>query len=137
MLLVTTVGAIAWGTSRGGASAAPFPSVTATESDFSIRLSASHVAAGPYALVAGNRGPSPHELVVFRTSLALNKLPLAANGNINENSPELVKVADSGTSVAPGQSRTLYALLAPGQYVFVCNLPGHYRLGMRAALVVQ
>jgi hypothetical protein len=25
----------------------------------------------------------------------------------------------------------------PGTYVFVCNLPGPYRLGMRAALVVQ
>ena len=48
-----------------------------------------------------------------------------------------MKVADSGANVAPGQSRTLYTVLTPGNYVFVCNLPGHYRLGMRAALVVQ
>jgi Sulfocyanin (SoxE) domain len=137
VLLATTVGAIAWGASRSSASVAPFPSVTATESDFTIRLSASHVAAGPFALIATNRGPSPHELVVFRTSLAPNKLPLGSDGNIIEDSPLLVKVADSGTNVAPGQSRTLYTVLTPGTYVFVCNLPGHYRLGMRAALVVQ
>lgn len=137
VLLATTVGAIAWGASQSGAAVTPFPSVTATESDFTIHLSTSHVAAGPFALVATNRGPSAHELVVFRTTLAPNKLPLDANGDVIENSPEMVKVADSGASVPPGQSRTLYTVLTPGNYVFVCNLPGHYRLGMRAALVVQ
>jgi uncharacterized cupredoxin-like copper-binding protein len=137
VLLATTVGAVAWGASQSGASAAPFPSITATESNFSIHLSVSHVAAGPFALVATNRGPSAHELVVFRTSLAPDKLPLDASGDVIENSPEMVKVADSGASVPPGQSRTLYTVLTPGNYVFVCNLPGHYRLGMRAALVVQ
>jgi Sulfocyanin (SoxE) domain len=137
VLLATTVGAIAWGASQSGAAVAPFPSVTAIESDFAIHLSASHVAAGPFALVAENRGPSAHELVVFRTTLAPNKLPLGPNGNVIESSPQLVKVADSGASVLPGQSRTLYTVLTPGNYVFVCNLPGHYRLGMRAALVVQ
>jgi uncharacterized cupredoxin-like copper-binding protein len=137
ILLATTVGSIAWGASQSGATVTPFPSITATESDFTIHLSASHVAAGPYALVADNHGPSAHELVVFRTSLAANKLPLDSAGNVIEDSPQLVKVADSGASVTPGQSRTLYTVLTPGTYVFVCNLPGHYRLGMRAALVVQ
>jgi uncharacterized cupredoxin-like copper-binding protein len=137
VLLATTLGAIAWGASRSGASVAPFPSVTATEADFTIRLSAAHVAAGPFALVANNQGPSAHELVVFRTSLASGKLPLDSAGNVIESSPQIVKVADSGASVAPGQSRTMYTVLTPGNYVFVCNLPGHYRLGMRAALVVQ
>jgi uncharacterized cupredoxin-like copper-binding protein len=137
VLLATTVGAIAWGSSQSGATAVPFPSVIATESDFTINLSASHVAAGPFALVATNHGPSAHELVVFRTTLALNKLPLGADGNVVEGSQELVKVADSGTNIAPGRSRTLYTVLTPGTYVFICNLPGHYRLGMHAALVVQ
>lgn len=48
-----------------------------------------------------------------------------------------MKVADSGTNIVPGQSRTLYAILTPGTYIAVYNLPGHYRLGMHAALVVQ
>jgi hypothetical protein len=137
VLLATTAGAIAWGASQGGASVPPFPSVTAIESDFTIHLSVAHVAAGPFALIANNRGASAHELVVFRTTLAPNKLPLGADGNVIETSPKLVKVADSAATVSPGQSRTLYTVLTPGNYVFVCNLPGHYRLGMRAALVVQ
>jgi uncharacterized cupredoxin-like copper-binding protein len=137
VLLASTVGAVAWGASQSSAAVAPFPSVTATESDFTIHLSTARVVAGPLALVVNNRGPSAHELVVFRTSLASNQLPLDAAGDITENSPEIVKVADSGASIPPGQSRTLYTVLRPGTYVFVCNLPGHYRLGMRAALVVQ
>ena len=137
ILLATAVGSIAWGASQSSATVTPFPSITAAESDFTIHLSAAHVAAGPYALVADNRGPSAHELVVFRTSLASNKLPLDTEGNVIEDSPQLVKVADSGASVTPGHSRALYTVLTPGNYVFVCNLPGHYRLGMRAALVVQ
>jgi uncharacterized cupredoxin-like copper-binding protein len=79
----------------------------------------------PTSLVVRNRGPSPHELVVFRTTLALGALPIGSDGNVNEGSPKLVKVADSGTNIAPGQSRTLYAILTPGTYIAVCNLPGH------------
>jgi hypothetical protein len=136
VLLATTIAGFTWGASRGSA-AQPFPSITATESNFTIRLSASRTSAGPIALVVGNRGPSPHELVVFRTKLPLGALPLGSDGNVNEDSPKLEKVADSGTNIASGKSRTLYAILTPGSYVFICNLPGHYRLGMHAALVVQ
>jgi hypothetical protein len=136
LLIVTTIAGFTWGASRGGATQ-PFPSLTVTESDFTIRLSTSRASAGPTSLVVRNRGPSPHELVVFRTTLALGALPIGSDGNVNEGSPTLVKVADSGTNIAPGQSRTLYAILTPGTYIAVCNLPGHYRLGMHAALVVQ
>jgi hypothetical protein len=136
LLIVTTIAGFTWGASRGGA-AQPFPSLTVTESDFTIVLSTSRASAGPTSLVVRNRGPSPHELVVFRTTLALGALPIGPDGNINEDSPKLVKVADSGTNIAPGQSRTLYTILTPGSYVAVCNLPGHYRLGMHAGLLVQ
>ncbi|MDQ1457193.1 MAG: hypothetical protein QOH28_2813 [Actinomycetota bacterium] len=136
VLVATTIAGFTWGASRGSATQ-PFPSITATESDFTIQLSASRASAGPISLVVRNRGPSAHELVVFRTTLALGALPIGSDGNVNEDSTKLEKVADSGTNIPPGQSRTLYVILAPGSYVFICNLPGHYRLGMHAALVVQ
>ncbi|MDP9332311.1 MAG: hypothetical protein M3Q30_03210 [Actinomycetota bacterium] len=136
VLFATTIAGFTWGASRGSATQ-PFPSITATESDFTIQLSASRASAGPISLVVRNRGPSAHELVVFRTTLALGALPIGSDGNVNEDSTKLEKVADSGTNIPPGQSRTLYAILTPGSYVFICNLPGHYRLGMHAALVVQ
>jgi hypothetical protein len=136
VLIVTTIAGFTWGASRGSATQ-PFPSITATESDFTIRLSTSRASAGPISIVVRNRGPSPHELVVFRTTLPLGALPIGSDGNVNEESPKVEKVADSGTNIAPGQSRTLYAILTPGSYVFICNLPGHYRLGMHAALVVE
>ena len=136
VLIVTTIAGFTWGASRGSATQ-PFPSITATESDFTIRLSASQASAGPISVVVRNRGPSAHELVVFRTSLPFGALPLSSDGNVTEDSPKVEKVADSGTNIDPGQSRTLYAILTPGSYVFICNLPGHYRLGMHAALIVH
>jgi uncharacterized cupredoxin-like copper-binding protein len=135
LLIATTIAGFTWGASRGSTTQ-PFPSITVTESDFTIRLSASRASAGPITLDVHNQGPSAHELVVFRTTLALSALPIGSDGNVDEASTKLEKVADSGTNIAPGQSRTLYAVLTPGSYVFICNLPGHYRLGMRAALLV-
>jgi uncharacterized cupredoxin-like copper-binding protein len=135
VLVATTIAGFTWGASRGSTTQ-PFPSITVTESDFTLRLSASRASAGPITLVVRNQGPSAHELVVFRTTLAFSALPIGADGNVDEASPQLEKVADSGTNIAPGQSRTIYAFLTPGSYVFICNLPGHYRLGMRAALLV-
>ena len=36
-----------------------------------------------------------------------------------------------------GATQTLTLDLAPGHYVFVCNLPGHYQQGMHASLTVS
>jgi uncharacterized cupredoxin-like copper-binding protein len=44
---------------------------------------------------------------------------------------------DSGSSLAPGETRVLGANLDPGTYVIVCNLPGHYRLGMHQTITVK
>jgi uncharacterized cupredoxin-like copper-binding protein len=38
---------------------------------------------------------------------------------------------------APGSVRTLRLHLAPGRYVFFCNMAGHFLGGMPADVVVQ
>jgi uncharacterized cupredoxin-like copper-binding protein len=40
-------------------------------------------------------------------------------------------------NISAGRSTTLSADLAPGRYVIICNVAGHYQLGMRAELQVQ
>ncbi|MGZ4189647.1 MAG: plastocyanin/azurin family copper-binding protein [Actinomycetota bacterium] len=35
-----------------------------------------------------------------------------------------------------GTSKTLTITLKPGHYALVCNLPGHYRMGMHQDFVV-
>jgi len=55
---------------------------------------------------------------------------------VNEDSPALSSVMDSGTSLDPGQTHLLTATLAPGHYVIACNLPGHFLSGMHLDVIV-
>jgi uncharacterized cupredoxin-like copper-binding protein len=95
------------------------------------------LSAGRHTFAVTNAGNVPHELVVFRTDLPGNALPTKLDGSVNEESPLLQSVADSGNGLAPGAGRSVPAKLSPGHYVAVCNLPGHYRLGMRLDLTVK
>ena len=94
---------------------------------------------GRHVFALTNSGTAPHELLVFRTDLPGNALPLGADGNVIEDSPLMVKVVDSGNASQPGTSKSVPASQAfePGHYVAVCNLPGHYRLGMWRSITVR
>ena len=87
---------------------------------------------GRHTLALTNGGSVPHELLLFRTDLAGNALPTGPDGNVTEDSPLMQKVVDSGNAINPGASESVPTSepLTPGHYVAVCNLPGHYRLGM-------
>jgi uncharacterized cupredoxin-like copper-binding protein len=122
------------GTAASGVPAAG-TSLTVTEKDFAISASASRVTAGQVNLTVTNSGPSPHELVLFKTSLAPEQLPVV-NGAVDEGNSQLTKAFDSGNNIDPGTTRTFSVHLAPGSYVLVCNLPAHYLAGMHAALEV-
>jgi uncharacterized cupredoxin-like copper-binding protein len=57
---------------------------------------------------------------------------------VNEESPQLTSVADSGDALKPGATQSFNTdNLSPGHYVAVCNLPGHYRLGMKLNITVH
>ena len=43
---------------------------------------------------------------------------------------------DSGDNVELGKTQTYHIALPAGNYVLVCNLPGHYKAGMVAAFEV-
>ena len=103
------------------------------ESDFSI-CAPKRVPAGDVVLRVDNRGPDQHELIVVRA--AGPELPLRTDGlTVNE---EAVQRAEAGTLEpgAPGAVRDLRLHLAPGRYVLLCNMAGHYMGGMHADVVV-
>jgi uncharacterized cupredoxin-like copper-binding protein len=108
-----------------------------TVKDYDI-LMARHLGPGEHTFALTNRGPSPHELVIFGTALDAAALPLNPDGDINEESSQLHGVADSGDALHSGGTKTVTtAVFKPGHYVAVCNLPGHYRQGMRLNLDVH
>ncbi|MFD1554698.1 plastocyanin/azurin family copper-binding protein [Paraburkholderia silviterrae] len=73
-----------------------------------------------------------HELVVLKTDLADNALPVN-KGQVPEH--QLRKVGEV-EDIAPGKSKHMSFSLAPGHYVLICNKPGHYAAGMHTTLAV-
>lgn len=104
--------------------------VDLTESPPSVTPRPASVAAGEVVFEASNVGAIQHELVVIRTDLAADALPVSGD---NVDLSGLDVVADTDPFPA-GESRTADVNLTAGDYVLICNVPGHYGLGMREAL---
>lgn len=111
--------------------------VAVNERDFHIGAPAT-LPAGEVALQVDNHGPDRHELIVARVGPAgAAALPLRADGlTLNEEALQKSEVGELEPG-APGSLRTLRLNLAPGHYVFFCNMAGHFLGGMHADVVVQ
>ena len=134
--LAAALGAAAiLGGCSAAAAGAPPSAVLATVSEFSLTLGAQRAAAGSVTFTVHNGGTIAHEFVVKKTTLASDQLPLGADGAVDEENPDVAKV-DEVEDVVPGTDKTLTANLAPGHYVLICNLPGHYKAGMHADIEV-
>lgn len=141
---------------RGGPTcdppALPGQTVDVVQSDMGGMMSGArmmNVAASPSSVPAGqvsfrvwNAGMMVHELVI---------LPLQPGGvgTRTVGSDGLVSEAGSlgeasrtcgegaGDGIAPGAAGWVTLSLDPGRYVLICNLPGHYAMGMFTGLEVR
>lgn len=111
--------------------------VHVSEFDFGIRLANTTLSAGNTLFVDKNDGSVPHEFVLFKTDRPAADLPLKPDRSADEESNLVEDVSDSGSALAPGETRLLAADLTPGHYALVCNLPTHYQLGMRIDVTVK
>ena len=94
------------------------------------------IKAGAVALEAANFGTIQHELLVFKSDLPPSGFPIDQNGNIIEGGPGINLVSD-GDNLDPGTTQTRTVdLTQPGSYLFVCNIPGHFKAGMFSAVTV-
>ena len=100
-------------------------------SDFKIVSDHATVPAGHVVFGIRNRASMLHEVKIIKTDLAPDALPID-----QAKAKEDGKVAEL-LNIASGVSRKLVADLAPGKYVIICNVAGHYQLGMRVALEVN
>lgn len=107
--------------------------VELTEAPPSVTASSNTTAAGATTFQVANVGAIAHELVVIRTDLAADALPVTGD---TVDLSALDVVADSD-EFAAGTGGTVTADLLEGSYVLICNVPGHYGLGMRTALTVS
>lgn len=101
------------------------------------------VPAGKVTLDLFNRGTMPHELLVFplASGQVAGQRTVGSDDRVSEDGMlgEVEPVCDQGQDVdgiAVGNVGQVTLTLQPGRYEIVCNLPGHYRNGMFATLVV-
>ncbi len=117
---------------------APGGPVTVTLDQWSITPSATTVPAGPVTFVVSNAGTITHEFVVIRSNTPAADFPIGSfegeKDRINEDTVG-TNVGETGDMVAGG-TQSLRLDLRPGHYAFVCNLPGHYGLGMHIDFTV-
>jgi uncharacterized cupredoxin-like copper-binding protein len=91
------------------------------------------IAAGHVVIGIRNHASMTHELKVIKTDLLPDQLPVdGASAKAKEDG----KVGEL-LNIFGGASRKLVLELAPGRYVLICNIAGHYQLGMRVGLQVQ
>lgn len=110
--------------------------VGVTLADYSVTPDESSAPAGDVTFDITNDAEQTHEFVVFKTDLAEDQLPTNEDGDVDEEG-EGVEHIDEIEDVAGGSTQSLTVTLDAGNYVLICNLPGHYRQGMHASFTVE
>jgi uncharacterized cupredoxin-like copper-binding protein len=118
----------------GPAAEAPAGSqVVAELADTKITVNVPSVKAGKIKIGVRNLGTMEHSFEVLKTDLPPDKLPVdGASAKAKEDG----KVGEIA-SIPAGKSAAVTIDLTPGKYVFICNIAGHYGLGMHTGFTVD
>ncbi len=107
-----------------------------TLADFSISPEESSASAGELTFDVANDAEQTHEFVIFKTDLAADALPTDDEGLVDE-AGEGVELVDEIEDIEGGSTQSLTVTLDAANYVFICNLPGHYAQGMHTSFTVS
>ena len=101
--------------------------------DYKVTVNVPSVKAGSTKIGVRNLASQVHSFEVIKTDLPHDKLPIdGASAKAKEDG----KVGGIET-IAPGRSASVTLDLQPGKYVLICNVAGHYQLGMHASFTVD
>ena len=107
--------------------------VTVSLTEFAIDVDTTTLADGPVIFQVRNDGAIVHNLRVIATDLTPDDLP-TSRGSVDEEQLEVV--ARTSDFEAGGSQTSTVEQLAPGNYVLICNVPGHYQNGMAVGFEV-
>ncbi len=118
----------------GAPEAAPTDSqVVAEMTDYKIAVNVPSAKAGKIKIGVRNLAAMEHSFEVIKTDLPPDKLQVdGASAKAKEDG----KVGEI-KSIPAGKSASVTVDLQPGKYVFICNIAGHYQLGMRTGFTVE
>ncbi|MCH8025343.1 MAG: hypothetical protein IH866_00990 [Chloroflexi bacterium] len=111
--------------------------------EWTVDAGVESVAAGTVTFNAANIGGIGHNLVVIRSDLAADALPVIKGGGVDEAS-SAIEVVGKIEELEPGLDESMVLDLEPGVYALICNIVdeddagrrSHYQLGMRIELQV-
>lgn len=108
--------------------------INVTLNEWTLKPERTSGKAGDLTFSARNTGSTLHELVVIKTDKAADQLPVK-NGKVEED--EAGETIGEIEQFAAGLTKAGTLNLKAGKYVFICNVVGHYQLGMFAPVTVQ
>jgi plastocyanin len=133
LALASVVGLVA---ACGGQAGSSPSGVPVTLREFSVTV-ASSLPAGSNKLAIQNSGTTLHELEVFTVPAGVDPANIPQSNGVADTNSVGMTLVDEVENIAPGTGSNLTVNLQPGTYVFMCNLPTHYGLGMHATVTVQ
>ena len=101
--------------------------------DYKVASNVATLKSGKAKIGVRNISGQLHEVILIKTDTAADKLPV--DGGTSK-AKEDVKVA-SAMNIGAGGVVAMDVDLAPGNYLLICNVAGHYQLGMRSAFKVE
>jgi uncharacterized cupredoxin-like copper-binding protein len=114
--------------------------VNAGQAEYSVTSDPAGVPTGAVQLNVINSGAIAHEFVIMQTDNPPNALLYDDTvQKAVEDAPGQQDVGEVGGElpfILPGQSDSGTFDLAPGRYVLMCNIPGHYKAGMYTSFTV-
>jgi uncharacterized cupredoxin-like copper-binding protein len=116
------------------AATAGVPAGTITLAEWHVGV-ASTMHAGKVTFSISNLGTIQHELLVFKSKLAASAYPHTKDGDIVEDGAGVDLLSD-GDNIDVGGTQSRTVDLTPGTYLFVCNIPGHFKAGMYQVVTV-
>ncbi len=116
-----------------GKASAVTRTVSITAGDMRYSLKGLDVKTGEtIRFVITNRGPSDHEFVIG------NRVFHAQHIREMEAMPDMPMNEANSVELKPGESKSLiWQFTKPGDYLFGCDIPGHFQAGMSGAIRVR
>lgn len=111
--------------------------IQTTLHDFSIQVSDTSLPAGTTKFMITNSGAVVHEFEILTVPAGVNPAALPVVENVADTASAGLTVVDEVENIAPSTGATLNVQLAAGQYVLICNVAGHYALGMHTPITVE
>ncbi|WP_018152651.1 plastocyanin/azurin family copper-binding protein [Leeia oryzae] len=131
---LTLVSLVLFGFGMHAMAANPPQVIKVLLTDTSIKLDAQTVKPGKvmFDVINSTDSKMPHEMVVLHTDQDDSKLPVKG-ARVEEGK---FKNMGEAHDMKPGVEKKLAMKLKAGHYDLICNIPGHYAMGMHTSLQV-